>query len=266
MCRLREENPVKRSSRPVCNLSQPINQRLNAYALAAGAAGVGMLALAHPAEAKIVYTSAHIPIVQDGGPVELDLNHDGINDFQFSNAYTTERMRPPEGYHQSSLNVYPAQASNRVRAAVIKGQTGAAALPAGKYVGPHSPFEPGQSELNMWACAGGTSGGGCGGPWLKKKQAYLGLEFVIKGEIHFGWAHVQLAGESSPTIIGYAYETIPNRPIITGQTKGTNETNLKVPEAALTVPARQPASLGLLALGSRGLPIWRRKDESATAS
>jgi hypothetical protein len=101
---------------------------------------------------------------------------------------------------------------------------------------------------------------------LKKKQAYLGLEFVIKGEIHFGWAHLQLAGESSPTIIGYAYETIPNRPIVTGQIKGTNETNLKQPEASLTLPAPQPASLGLLALGSRGLSIWRRNDESATAS
>ncbi len=39
-------------------LSASIHQQLNAYALAASAAGVGMLALVQPAEAKIVYTKA----------------------------------------------------------------------------------------------------------------------------------------------------------------------------------------------------------------
>ena len=34
------------------DLSESISQRLNAYALAAGAAGVGALALANPAEGK----------------------------------------------------------------------------------------------------------------------------------------------------------------------------------------------------------------------
>jgi hypothetical protein len=50
------------------------------YALAATAAGLGVLALAQPAEGKIVYTPTHI-VVSTFGDVPLDLNHDGIGGF-----------------------------------------------------------------------------------------------------------------------------------------------------------------------------------------
>ena len=50
---------MKRPARVPAQLSQSLNQRVHAYALAASAAGVGVLALAQPAEAKIVYTPAH---------------------------------------------------------------------------------------------------------------------------------------------------------------------------------------------------------------
>jgi hypothetical protein len=254
---------LTRPVRPTSNFSEPISQRLNMYALAAGAAGVGMLASAQPAQARVVYTPANIPIVQNGGPVELDLNHDGIGDFQFSNVYTTERKRPPEGFHQSSLAVYPAQPSNRVRAVESHGAFEAAALHKGKDVGQHSPFQPAQSALIMVACAGGTSGGGCGGEWLKVKQAYLGLKFVINGKVHFGWARVRLAGESSPTIVGYAYETVPNKRILTGQKKESAEIATDEP-VSLSAPPARTATLALLAMGSPALSIWRR-DESAPA-
>jgi hypothetical protein len=258
---------MKRSLRPLSSLSEPLSHRLSAYTLAAGAAGVGVLALAHPAEAKIIYNPANIQILTNGQPVELDLNHDGIDDFQFAIASTTELkhhgIRGPEGYHQSSMNVAPVQQSNRIVATKFKSYYEAAALHKGKTVVPKSPFEPGNSALDMWACAGGTSGGGCGGAWLGVKQAYLGLKFMIKGKTHYGWAHVRFAGETNPTIVGYAYETIPNKPILTGDMKGPSE-NLKQVDAAFTTPTRQPASLGLLAMGASGLSIWRRK-ESADA-
>jgi hypothetical protein len=47
---------MKRSSHPrtAVKLTGSTHRRLNAYALAAGAAGVGILALAQPSEAKIV--------------------------------------------------------------------------------------------------------------------------------------------------------------------------------------------------------------------
>lgn len=47
---------MKRSSGPrkTASLSQSTNHKLNTYALAASAAGVGILALIQPAQAKIV--------------------------------------------------------------------------------------------------------------------------------------------------------------------------------------------------------------------
>lgn len=59
---------VKRSSAPsnTVSLSESVSHQLNMYVLAASAAGVGMLALAQPAEAKIVYTKAHHVIGTDG--------------------------------------------------------------------------------------------------------------------------------------------------------------------------------------------------------
>jgi hypothetical protein len=53
---------MNRSStlRKTACLSKSVHQQLNMYAIAAGAAGV--LALAGPAEAKIIYTQTHVVI------------------------------------------------------------------------------------------------------------------------------------------------------------------------------------------------------------
>jgi hypothetical protein len=80
---------MPRSSRPIrtpANLSESRHQQLNMYALAAGAAGVGVLALVQSVEAKIVYTPAHRVIGPDSKYL-LDLNHDGIPDFTITNSY-----------------------------------------------------------------------------------------------------------------------------------------------------------------------------------
>ena len=67
-------------SRKTAKLSTSLSHNLNMYALSASAAGVGVLALASPAEGKIVYTPAHKSIIPNH-TIPLDLNHDGIIDF-----------------------------------------------------------------------------------------------------------------------------------------------------------------------------------------
>jgi hypothetical protein len=65
------------------SLRSSLEHRLSGYALAASAAGVGVLALAQRAESKIVYTPAH-QIIKPHQPYDLDLNNDGVTDFRLS--------------------------------------------------------------------------------------------------------------------------------------------------------------------------------------
>jgi len=75
---------MKRPATKPSQLSEPLHKLLSAYALAASAAGVGALALTQPAQAKIVYTPAHI-VIGNGGVhyFQLDINHDGVTDMSF---------------------------------------------------------------------------------------------------------------------------------------------------------------------------------------
>jgi len=79
-----------RSTQP---LSESFLSHVNAYALAAGAAGVSMMALAQPAEAEIVYTAANTSIPFDR-VVSIDLNHDAtrISSFTFTLSPITHSM------------------------------------------------------------------------------------------------------------------------------------------------------------------------------
>ncbi len=71
---------MKRTSRKPSELTDSLHQRLNMYALAASAAGVGLLALARSAEAKVVYTPAKVRL-QGKDTYQIDLTHKGNANF-----------------------------------------------------------------------------------------------------------------------------------------------------------------------------------------
>src|SRR5580692_2332047 len=73
-------------SRKTFKISDSLNRQLNAYALAASAAGVSVLALARASEAKVVYTETH-QVTRARVPLYIDLNHDGIKDFVLRTRY-----------------------------------------------------------------------------------------------------------------------------------------------------------------------------------
>ena len=216
------------------NLSESISRQLNMYALAASAAGVGMLALAQPAKAKIVYTRVHLQIPYRMG-FHLDLNHDRINDFSFLNYDgNTDDM--------VSLGVGPAFAVNGIRSSAGY----AAALRGGASIGRKGKFFE-QKYFELMADVN-FSHDTCRGPWGNGKGRYLGLKFIIKGKTHFGWARLNVTCNGGNQTIkavltGYAYETIPNKPIIAGKTKGPD---------VVTMPMdTRVGTLGRLALGRR---------------
>jgi hypothetical protein len=236
-------------SRKISDVSASLEKRLSLYSLAASAAGLSVMALAQAAEAKIVYTPANINITQNGGLISFDLNHDGIPDFGLSNVYTHTSFQAA-GF----LKVVQAQSANEVWDVTSKGFLCAAALPKNVHVGSNGHFQ--KDPTAGLAMAFGNLEGTYYGPWLKVKQAYLGLKFVIKGKTHFGWARVKEKFTSvsiTATLTGYAYETIPNKPIITGRTKG--------PEGVTVAPP----SLGHLATGASAIPVWRMKRTAAAS-
>jgi hypothetical protein len=253
---------MKRPSRQAAILSESLNRQLNMYALAANAAGVAILALAQPAEGKIVYTPAHEVVPNCGGHptlcLKLDLNHDKIVDFQipwFPGTYTYGEASP-------YLDVIPGskQPKNQIWGGNLYtdggkenlGPYAASALNAGVSIGWNSfKFQLKHQVMFGAGDACGTDSAGCEfGQWDDVQDKYLGLKFYIKGKVHFGWARLtQSVGKHGfvTTLTGYAYETVTNKPIITGKTKGKD---------VITV---QPRSIGQLALGSAGSPESGRR-------
>jgi len=205
-------------------LSDNLEHRLSAYALAAGAAGVGMLALAPSAAAKIVYTKAHVVIGRYTGDYGLDLNHDGIADMGLG-------VNLVRGVYYFAAFGAPG------RGAI------AHALEAGDRIGPKDHFYrvayiarasgPSHYSYEFPSC--------CSTAWWK--GAYAGVKFLIKGKVHYGWARLTIRTQISGMVgllEGYAYETTPNKSIIAGQEETVRRAGAN----------KRPGTLGTLALGA----------------
>jgi hypothetical protein len=229
--------------RSTITVSSTFEKKLTAYVAAASAAGVGALALAQPAQAKVVYTFANVTIGR-GTTLPLDLNHDGVNDFSFSHfAYGNW-----DHFYAVGL------AANH-----IFGNGSASALRAGVPIGPQGRF----SHFGIMAKTGAISGYDFStGKWLNVQNRYLGLQFSINGKTHYGWARltVTLTGGIVGTLTGYAYETVPNKRIVAGQTSGTDAA--EVEGNTRRAAATGPLNLGMLARGTDALALWRRDNEN----
>jgi hypothetical protein len=230
--------------------SDSVNRQLNAYALVASAAGVSVLALARATEAKVVYTETH-QVTHAHFPLYIDLNHDGIKDFLLRTTYYAGTSYFKLGLDASGYrNINNAVAGRRFsRSGYFF--SAASALPAGARIGPKSKF-PVQHPFMAVELFNRihTSQYSDVGPWVGKgkgvRNRYLGLKFVVHGKVHYGWARLSVTlghhrqyDDVSGTLTGYAYETIPNKAIIAGQTKGPD---------VITV---QPETLGRLARGRK---------------
>jgi hypothetical protein len=233
--------------------SNNLNRQLGLYSIAAAAAGVSMLALAQPAAGEVVVTKKTIPIL---GLTYLDINHDGINDFEFYNYFS---------FGSADLAVRGAVPG--LGGAFALGQSDyASPLMRGANIGPAAHFSPSSTlvgiEKGMHV---GYSNEKLYGPWGgNPKNRYLGVRFRIDGQIHYGWVRLtmltQPAGTWSATITAYAYETEPNKPILAG----TAEESAAEVQAPENTQKQSGPSLGMLAAGADGLPLWRR-EENLTA-
>jgi hypothetical protein len=243
---------MQRPARLPSQLSASLYQRLNAYALAASAAGVGVLALTQPADAKVIYTPAH-HVIHKNEKYILDLTHHGTGDFGFlihPFGYSSSRT----GFRLFGLGTNT-QTANVVSITSRTGTFGfgvAAALKKGSRIPQRGAYGLGATAFLV------GNGRSYFGNWFPNvKDRYLGLRFYIDKKKHYGWARLNVRTTEHPftihgTLTGYAYETIPNKPIIAGKTKGPD---------VITI---EPASLGHLAAGASAIPAWRVKSTAAT--
>jgi len=184
-------------------LNNQLNKRLLSYVTAAGAAGVGVLAMTQPANAKVVYTPTNRSIVEDS---RLDLNNDNIPDFAFHGPFAFCGTC-------TYLDVIALKFN--------KMMSNAQPLASGISVGPDGKFRGIKEEMTDFCTCSGHSA--FGGPWLGIQNEYMGFEFNIKGAAHFGWARFSVTDEGAITLTGYAYETVSLKPIVTGDTGGDND-------------------------------------------
>ena len=236
--------------KPASSLASSLEHRLSGYALAASAAGVSLAVLGQPAEARIIYTTAHevsmCAFRSQGKMIELDLNHDGKKDFSLVNSGNSY-------IGGCNLSVLAPDRRNEVWGSTV-GRIYASALPPGAEIGPNSKFRPNRHWLMVGNYSRYVSGTlyFTSGQWNNVRNRYLGLKFLIFGKIHYGWARLSVSVPShtqvNAVLTGYAYETVPNKPIIADKTKGPD------------VIAIQGATLGHLARGASAIPAWRARE------
>jgi hypothetical protein len=257
----RRTNPAKKT------LSNNLNRQVGQYALAAAVAGVSVLALADPAAAEVVVTRKTIPIPVGSAatpePVAVSLANNGVHDLSLT------LSQGSFGFGRTLLVNTP----NKNNGVTIGGSFDpyARALMRGAKIGPNADsflyaglVEFSATSQGVKYCKGYWGSNlthfiGCGNP----KNKYLGVSFLLDGQTHFGWVRLTVTTNAdlngpalTATITGYAYETVPNKPILAG-TAGNATAEVRV---SREIQNQDGASLGMLALGADGLALWRREE------
>jgi len=239
-------------------LPESLHYQLSIYALAAGAAGVSVLALTSPSEAQIVYTPSD-EIIGRNGTMLIDFNHDGSTDVTIREIPWTATG---EGrYPGNSLQAKPG-AGGGIKICSSQPKY-AADLPRGAQIGDSSPFGS-RVEVIFHANSSGLFYGGC--TWSEEtSNGFLGVRFRFGTETHYGWVRLSLKlypkKESIAAMLtGYAYEMQADKPIRAGDTGQNDVDEGPTSQIFSAPPTKQQPTLGALALGASGIAIWRREE------
>lgn len=262
---------LRKRQRDATDISQSFSWQLNAYAIAAGAAGVALLACAVPAEGSPVCTKATGELLRTN---TLPL-------------YLIDRQVPSFNIAQQADSTFvstTAKASvlfwwnrgfftpNSAAAEVLLSKGFPADVAFGEEIGPGGDFGKGGSYGLLFTYGKGHLGSGQGGGTLLKHRGnldlshanYVGFRFSNTGSLHYGWVRLKIAieagrGNSKNTaihLLGYAYESTPDTAIAAGSC----QSELAASKGAQrTLPADAPdPSLGMLALGGQAISMWRK--------
>jgi hypothetical protein len=219
-----------------------LEKRIAAYA-AVGVAGTCLLSVSPDAEAKVVYTPAHV-VIDQGMKFDLDVNHDGIVDFVFSNGGSTFIQffgLIPQDHANAVVDEGFCISSN------AQPRNAPAALPSGQEIGRQLNFRPYGQCMRSFVYYDTQ------GHWQHATNKYLGLAMRIDGQIHYGWGRLSTSGilNFQAVLTGYAYETEPGKSIVAGD-EGGGAQDAESPDS-VGKPVERGLSLGELAIGTARL-------------
>jgi hypothetical protein len=261
-------------TRRPAKLPASLERRLNSYAIAAGAAGVALLACATPsAEAAPVCKTVSVPLFRSA---TYPLNPAGQSIAPFNIGQSTS-LSFGSGYSSSFINWNRAFfAPNSLAAQVALDSKGLPAdLASGAQIGPGANLGKGNSYGLMFTYGKGP-GPNSGAGTISKHQGnfnfqqknLFGFQFAQAGKIHYGWARLQASIQEYQgykrtriTLLGYGYESIPNTAIAAGScTDAPNGISITQTASSKTElnSVKSNATLGMLALGSDRLSLWRK--------
>ncbi len=174
------------------------------------------------ANAQIVYTDVNPDVTYNtnGGVYALDLNNDGITDFNITfttstiNAGTNRYIRiTPLGANKVGNDLsypYPSALSLNT---LIDSSSFTWLGTANQHLISRIRFQPPQGGAPVWQFRGN---------WNGASNKYIPLQLDLSSQKYYGWARLDAAANAiSFTVKDYAYNTVPNQSILAGQTTTT---------------------------------------------
>ena len=167
------------------------------------------------ANAQIVYTDVN-PDSLTSGYYNLDLNNDGTTDFTFRIYDSTARCFnhwPPKGSKGSQIST---STSNQIVDTVFPYPN---QLNLNTTIGNGTRFWSNAAfqTLSKWSRPSCVVPNIYSGYWNTPGDHYLGLKLIVGADTLFGWIRLKVSTEMI-TIRDYAYNSIPNQPILAGDT------------------------------------------------
>jgi hypothetical protein len=219
-------------------LDEVLERRMLLYVLAAGAT----LAGASVAQAKVVFTRSDFVLTLGNRHLSIDLNNDGTSDFILIDHCVSQTSC------FGSVNMYArAIGQNGVAQEFMGHHQQAAALSMGDQIGPAATFK----QVGLMLDGSIFSGTHSFGPFAHTLSRFLGVRFLVSGQVHYGWIGFRKVNKFTGTLLGWAYETEPNKPILAGDTGESKESSQTL--------SAEPTSLQLLAMGHTGIADRQRR-------
>ena len=203
--------PVNGDAMKTTSGPESVRQHFNRFA---ATLAVGLLAMAWPVDAQIVYTRTNITIGPNAS-YNLDVNNDGVTDFTITSEVFWEGYPPEVCVAWGDVSEGPAAGNGALIGPLSEGDE----------IGPEQVFNSGGTILESFSWPKRKEPP-CphlvySGPWhvVLKGKRYLGLMFQMNGETYYGWAQLTLldGGVGGAKLSGYAYENTPGMPINAGQ-------------------------------------------------